>query len=74
MGKEQKGGTIDGLTTSVYMNDSTHCVTLVYDHQIYNFELLGVCSEAFRKTNGVATAYFGKTTAPKWHNKKDLGI
>lgn len=72
--KPRKGQTMDGMAVALYKLDDVNVLDFIYDNEIYQFKLTGEPSAKFKEMNGVATAYFGKTSDRPWANKEDLGI
>lgn len=72
LSKPRKGGTLHDLSVALYKNDFW-TINLIYDEQIYQFQLKNDISDKFKKANGIATTYYGITSRP-WATKEELGI
>lgn len=72
--KPRKGQTIDNMAVAMYIVNDVYTLDFVYDNEVYEFKLTGIPSEKFCAMNGVATAYYGKTSGRAWANKEELGI
>ena len=72
--KPRKGQTIDNMAVALYTQDNIYMLDFVYDDEVYQYKLTGECSPKFLEMNGVATAYYGRTSGRAWANKEELGI
>ena len=73
--KPRKGGTLNDFAAMLYLQDTVWHLELIYEYQVWQFKLDRPISEEFKKSNGIATAYFGITTTSKpWQDPKELGI
>lgn len=72
--KPRKGQTIDGMAAGLYIEDNVYHCAVIYDYQVFEYKLTGKVSDNFRKMNGIATAYIGKTNTRPWADKEELGI
>jgi hypothetical protein len=70
-----KKGSVADMNCFVYKISGTWVAAIIRDGLVYEFDIDGEGSEAFRKNNGFATAYYGQGKSnAKWVSLKELGI
>lgn len=70
-----KKGSVADMACFVYKISGTWVAAIIREGKVYEFDIDGEGSEAFRKNNGFATAYYGQgKQSSKWISVKELGI
>ena len=70
-----KSGSIEEMVVFLYKYENYWCMELIKCGEIFEFLIDEEGSSQFRKSNGIATAFYGeKNTGIKWISQKELGI